>query len=206
MERWITALEAIVRKGITITTNPIITPQLEGTLKATLDEMKTGGHDENIEPVPGLLDNMNGYGISRVAVRGAIFKDDAILLVRAPFLERESWALPGGSAEINESPSQAIRREVLEETGFEVDVEKLVAVSSFTHPRWSGTTLNLFFQCNIQGGRAATSAETDEIAFFTEEEVSTLETWGPTGDQIPRLYSHHRNPALPTEVGVAPWV
>jgi ADP-ribose pyrophosphatase YjhB (NUDIX family) len=137
-------------------------------------------------------------------VKRAVFKDDAILLVRAPSIGRESWTLPGGSAEINESPSQTMAREIREETGFLTEVEKLVEVSSGTTQ--SGIGANLFFQCRIISGKAETSDETVEIIFFKEKEASSLDTWGPTGEQIVRLYEHYRNPSLPAEFGVPPWV
>lgn len=205
LQTWANALQAIAQSGIAITNYSIMTAQLESKLKTVVGEMIASDFDKDIEPIPGLLENISGYAISRTTVRGAVFRDDAILLVRAPSLGRESWALPGGSAEINESPSQTVIREIWEETGYQTEVMKLVAVSSSgTLP--SGIGANLFFQCRITGGQATTSDETDEVAFFKEQEVSTLETWGPTGEQIVRLYEHRRKPSLPTEFGVPPWI
>ena len=206
LQEWARALQVIGQSGVSITNYPIMTAQLESRLRTTVAEMMAADINEDIEPIPGLLENMPGYVISRVTVRGAVFRDDAILLVRAPSLGRESWALPGGSAEINESPSQTMIREIREETGYQTEVVKLAAVSSGTHPRQSGIHVHLFFQFKIIGGKSVTSDETEELAFFKKEEVSNLTTWGPTAEQISRLYEHHRNPALPTEFDVPPWV
>lgn len=206
LQEWARALQGIAQSGISISNYPIMTAQLESRLRATVTEMMAASPDEEIEPIPGLLENIAGYAISLVTARGAVFRDDSILLVRAPSIGRESWALPGGSAEINESPSQSIVREIREETGYQTEVVKLVGVSSGTNPRVPGVHAHLFFQCEIKGGTATTSAETDEVVFFTEAEASTLTTWGPTGDQIIRLYEHHRHPSMPTEFGVPPWV
>ena len=205
LQEWAKTLQAIAQSGISITNYPIMTAQLECRLRTTVGEMITFDIDEDIEPNSELLENMPGYPVRQVTVRGAVFKDDAILLVRAPSLGRDSWTLPGGSAEINESPSQTMMREIREETGYKTEVLKLVGVSS-SETRQSGTGFNLFFHCRIIGGKAKTSDETDELAFFKEDEVSSLTTWGPTGEQISRLYEHYRNPSLPTEFGVPPWV
>ena len=56
-----------------------------------------------------------GYATVKVDVRGAVVRDDRILLVR----ERADgkWAMPGGWAEVGEYPSAMIAREILEESG-----------------------------------------------------------------------------------------
>jgi ADP-ribose pyrophosphatase YjhB (NUDIX family) len=57
----------------------------------------------------------------------AVFKDRKVLLVkrgRAPFAGL--WSLPGGKTEGEEAPREAARRELMEETGIEADVEGVV--------------------------------------------------------------------------------
>jgi hypothetical protein len=56
-----------------------------------------------------------GYATPKVDVRGACFRDDRVLLVR----ERVDgkWTLPGGWADINETPSQAVEKEIEQESG-----------------------------------------------------------------------------------------
>ena len=57
-----------------------------------------------------------GYATPKVDVRGVVFRDQALLLVK----EREDgrWTLPGGWADVNESPSEAVAREIFEESGY----------------------------------------------------------------------------------------
>ncbi len=73
-----------------------------------------------------------------LGVYGIIHKDDAILLVkktRGPYTGR--WDLPGGKMEHGETPVQALRRELKEETGCEVTSEHLLnvlaRVTDFVH-------------------------------------------------------------------------
>ena len=64
-----------------------------------------------------------------LAVDGAIFEDNRILLIKRlkpPF--KGFWALPGGFVDVGETVEDACVREMLEETGLEVEVKKIVGV------------------------------------------------------------------------------
>ncbi len=67
-----------------------------------------------------------GYATPKVDVRGSVFRDDQILLVK----ERADglWTLPGGWADVNESPREAVVREIMEESGYHTRANKLLAV------------------------------------------------------------------------------
>lgn len=63
------------------------------------------------------------------AVDGAVVHNGRILLIKRrkePF--KGQWALPGGFIERNESPEEAVKREVAEETGIEVEVVKMLGI------------------------------------------------------------------------------
>ncbi|MDP9220181.1 MAG: NUDIX hydrolase N-terminal domain-containing protein, partial [Actinomycetota bacterium] len=68
----------------------------------------------------------DGYATPKVDVRTAVFDGDRVLLVR----ERVDggWTLPGGWADVSESPAEAAARETGEEAGLEVTIGKLAAV------------------------------------------------------------------------------
>lgn len=77
------------------------------------------------------------------------------------------WGLPGGSVEIGESVSQAVIREVREETGLEVGVRRLIGVYSepdrqiVRYP--DGNVwhyVSLCFECVVRGGELTTCDET----------------------------------------------
>lgn len=63
----------------------------------------------------------------RVRVTGVLVEDDRILLVKQQVGARE-WSLPGGKAEAGETLEQALVRELAEETGIAVRVDKLLYV------------------------------------------------------------------------------
>jgi hypothetical protein len=67
-----------------------------------------------------------GYATPKVDVRGGVFQCDRVLLVR----ERSDglWTLPGGWVDVNDAPSQAVEREIREESGYQARAVKLAAL------------------------------------------------------------------------------
>ncbi len=83
------------------------------------------------------------------------------------------WGLPGGSVEIGESVTEAIVREVREETGLAVEVERLIGVysdPSFQVFRYKDGNvvhyINTLFACRVVGGTLETCDESLELKFF----------------------------------------
>ena len=67
-------------------------------------------------------------------VGGVVIRDGEVLLVRRAYPPRAGeWSLPGGRLELGESLVEGVRREVLEETGIEVDVGAVVEVFDRVH-------------------------------------------------------------------------
>ena len=56
-----------------------------------------------------MFTQQTGYATPKVGVRGAVFRDDRILLVRET-ADEHRWTLPGGWADVNESPSRGRRQ------------------------------------------------------------------------------------------------
>lgn len=143
-----------------------------------------------------------GYATPKVDVRGVIFKDNKILLVRE-IADKGRWTLPGGWADVNETPSESVTREVLEESGFKTQVIKLLAVydrEKQQHPpAFPYHVYKLFFHCEIIGGEAKTSNETSEIAWFKETEIPELSESRVKKEQISRFFQYYRQPNLPTD-------
>lgn len=142
----------------------------------------------------------DGYATPKVDVRGVIFRDDRVLMVR----ERADgkWTVPGGWADVNDTPSGAVEREIEQETGFTAKATKLAAVydrNKHDHPPYLFHAWKIFFVCEITGGAARTSYETTAVEFFPLDALPELSTGRATAAQIRRMYEHHRRPDLPTE-------
>jgi ADP-ribose pyrophosphatase YjhB (NUDIX family) len=141
-----------------------------------------------------------GYATPKVDVRGAAFRAGRVLLVRE--ISDGNWTLPGGWADVNQSPAECVVREIAEESGFEARAVKLAAVHDYRKrqpPRHIDSIYKLFFICELTGGRARPSAETSEVAFFDRQSLPPLSLGRTTAEQIELMFVHAQNPARPTE-------
>ena len=115
--------------------------------------------------------SQNGYATPRVDVRGAVFQDGKLLLVR----ERMDggWTMPGGWADVGDVPSQAAEREVWEEAGYRVTARRVIGVydANRTGPLELFHAYKIVYLCELVGGEARPSQETSEVAFFGQDEI-----------------------------------
>ena len=145
-------------------------------------------------------ENEEGYATPKVDVRGGVFDGDRVLLVR----ERSDgkWTLPGGWVDVNDAPSEAVEREIFEESGYRAKASKLaMLVDKNRHPHPPGIhhIYKLFFLCERTGGTATLSIETDGVDFFPVASLPELSAGRTLSSQIERLYEHQRNRNLPTD-------
>ena len=93
-----------------------------------------------------------------VSVAGIIVDDqDRVLVIQRR--DNGHWEPPGGVLELDETPEQGVRREVLEETGVHVEVDRLTGVYK-NMPRG---IIALVFRCHQVYGNPATSTESREV-------------------------------------------
>jgi 8-oxo-dGTP diphosphatase len=124
--------------------------------------------------------------ILRVAAYGVCQVDERLLLARyvSPDGSRRHWALPGGRVEHAEDPYDAVVREVEEETGYRVRVERLLGVDARTrHVSWarpdgaSMHNIGVFYRVSVVGGelRHEANGSTDLAAWIPTDELRTQE-------------------------------
>jgi len=196
---WVRRLQAIAQNGLTFSRDPFDRERYE-QVRSVAEEILTSAADIDPALVSNLLRGEQGYATPKVDVRGAVFREHRVLLVREH--SDGLWTLPGGYADVGESPAEAVVREIREESGFETQVCKLVALydrNKHSQPPMLFHVYKAFFLCDLVGGSATTSHETSEVAFFSQAELPSLSTARVTGHQIERLFAHHTNRALPTE-------
>jgi ADP-ribose pyrophosphatase YjhB (NUDIX family) len=143
-----------------------------------------------------------GYVTPKVEVRGAVFRpaDGKVLLVRET--ADGLWTLPGGWADVNDSPSGAVRKEIEQESGFRVRVVKLAALydrNAHGHTPSLHHSWKAFFLCEIEGGEARGSYETDGVEFFDPDDLPPMSIGRCTPQQIMRMRQHFLRPAIATD-------
>lgn len=198
---WAQKLQAIAQNGLTYNQNPFDRERYQQVRQIAAEIISTYSHIE-ASYILDLFNGEVGYATPKVDVRAAVFDSDKILLVK----EKEDgyWTLPGGWVDVGESPSDAIVREVYEESGYQTQVVKLLAVydrnhARHGHPPMAHHVYKLFFQCELTGGMPKASIETEEIGFFREQEIPNLSLTRVVPSQITRLFEYYRNPDKPTD-------
>lgn len=191
---WARKLQAIAQNGLTFSQNPFDIERYESIRRIAAEMMATLA-DAPVERVLDLFAQDTGYATPKVDVRGAVFQDDTLLLVR----ERSDglWTLPGGWADIGQSPAEAVVREIREESGYHTRAVKVLAVydrNKHPHPPMPHHAFKIFFRCELLGGEATTSIETDGVGFFGEDKIPALSTGRITSGQIARCFEHARHP------------
>ena len=198
---WVRALQAISQTGLHYAQNPYDTQRYRevGALAAAMLSQHT---TLDIAQILAFHAAEFGYATPKVDVRGIAFRDDRILLV-SEILDAGRWTVPGGWADVNETPSQAVVREMQEESGYETRVVKLLAVYDRERqghqPSFPFHVYKLFFLCEIVGGEAQPNEEASEIAFFARDALPELSVSRVTGRQIQHFFDLRNHPDAPTE-------
>jgi len=98
-----------------------------------------------------------------VTAGAVIFNDKGeVLLLKHLFRVGSGWGLPGGFLEVDEQPIDAVRRELHEEVGLELDDVEVFAARSFRRPR----QVEVIFRGRANGAVAPRSMEVERAEWF----------------------------------------
>lgn len=167
---WAREIQALSQTGAHFSENEY---QRERYLRLTeiAAEMMAEYSDQKYPDLIELFSRQIGYATPKVDVRGAVFRDGKLLLVK----ERmdNGWTMPGGWADVGDIPSAAVEREVWEEAGFRVSARKVVGVYDANR---SGSlevfhAFKIVFLCELIDGSPRPSLETSEVAFYLHDEI-----------------------------------
>ncbi len=171
---WAREIQAISQTGLTFAHNEYDVERNEKLAGIAAEIIDTYSQYEKEQLVHDFLDQ-SGYATPKIDVRGAVIRAGKILLVKEKMDGK--WCMPGGWVDVGDAPAYAVAREVREESGFEVKPVKVLAVIDANR---SGRPLSLYhafkiiFLCEITGGQATTSMETDAVDFFDFDHVPEL--------------------------------
>lgn len=94
-----------------------------------------------------------------LTVAALVERDGQFLIVEETVRGKRVLTQPGGHIEPGESPVEAVRREAIEETGFEVQVRDLIGAYAWTDPDGGRDYLRIVFLADLESGEPANTTD-----------------------------------------------
>lgn len=145
------------------------------------------------EPIQVLKDfflPVMDYPTVKVDVRGFVLNEmDEILMAKESVDGK--WTIPGGWADIGDSPSEAVLKEIKEETGYDSKVVRLLAIYDkrcHSHPPQPFYIYKLIFFCEITGGVLKHGFDMQGADFFSLNKLPELSTDRILESQLRQLF------------------
>ncbi len=192
-------LQAVAQAGLTYTSDPFDIERFQEVQDLGLQLMASHtGLEKTI--CQEFFNQETGFPTPKVDVRGVVFQENRILMVREKMDGK--WSLPGGWADIGLSPREVVVKEVSEESGLHVTPHRLLAVydkKRHSHPPSPYHLYKLFIECDIIGGELLPGMETLDAGFFPLHALPELSVNRVTIGQIHRMFELHQHPSLPPD-------
>ena len=195
---WLTTaqrIQAIAQAGLTYGESKYDLERYQ-ELRALSDAMFSEYTNTPLEKITALFDKEIGYQTPKVDVRGVVFKDDKLLMVRETI--DGCWSIPGGWADVGYSPGETATKEIQEEAGITVKPVRLLAVLDkkyHDHPPTPFYTYKIFLLCEHISGEPTVGMETSDVGFFGQDEIPPLSEERLTAAQVHMLFAFHQNPS-----------
>jgi len=118
---------------------------------------------------------MNEKKIVRV-VAAIIIRDNKVFATQRGYGEfKDGWEFPGGKIEVNETPQEALIREIKEELNVEIDVNELLHTVEYDYPKFH-LSMDCFL-CSITSGKMVLK-EHEAARWLNKESLDSVE-WLP---------------------------
>ena len=194
---WAQEIFSLSQSGITYSGNPYDIERYKRLQEITAEIIASQSEIPK-EAAQDSFSMQAGYITPKVDVRGAVIHEGKILLIQ----ERADgqWAMPGGWADLGDSPATVAEREVWEESGYRVKAEKVVAVidANRIHPMEFYHAYKLIFLCRLVEGEPRTSYETLAVDFFDPNHLPPLSSYRTNESMLQEVFAHVEDPERPT--------
>jgi ADP-ribose pyrophosphatase YjhB (NUDIX family) len=194
---WAREIFSLSQSGLTYTSNQYDIERYK-RLQSLTAEIIASESKISKETVLDSFSMQAGYITPKVDVRGAVVRDGKILLIQ----ERADgkWAMPGGWADLGNSPASVAEREVWEESGFRVKAEKVVAVidANRIEPMEFYHAYKIIFLCTLLEGEPRISYETLAVDFFDPHHLPPLSSYRTNEGMLQEVFAHVEDPNRPT--------
>lgn len=189
---WAMRLQSLAQAGLTYGKDSFDLERYQ-EIRDISAEMMVEKSDLPIEKVKNLFCNEVGYQTPKIGTRAAIFKDNKMLLVQ----ESDGlWSIPGGWCEINLSVKENVIKEIKEEAGIDITVEKLIAIHD-SNKHYKGmypyVISTVFFLCKPAGGGFKENDETIASGYFALEDLPELSEDKGSREQVEMCFKAYRD-------------
>ncbi len=190
---WAKQLQSLAQAGLTYSKDKYDIERFQQIRNLSVEILSeyTGISNEKIED---LFCNEIGYQTPKIDIRGAIFKENKILLVKESV--DGCWSMPGGWAEVNLSIKENIIKEAKEEAGLNVVAKRLIAVldrNKHNEPVSAYGIYKIFVLCELIDGAFEKNIETEESGFFSLADLPPLSVERNTKKQIEMCFNSKSN-------------
>ncbi len=187
-------LQSIAQAGLTFAENKYDLERYR-QLREISVRIMNGYTDIPVEKIRDLFASETGYQTPKVDVRGVVFRDSKILMVRETI--DNFWTLPGGWADVGYSPFETAAKEIWEEAGIRVRPLRLLAVfdkSKHEHPLDAYHVYKMFILCQDSGETVRTGMETSDVNWFDRNNIPELSLARITYEQIMIMFEFNDHP------------
>jgi ADP-ribose pyrophosphatase YjhB (NUDIX family) len=200
---WAKRIQAIAQAGLTYSESSYDQDRYQ-TLRALSVEIMASHLDLADGERPRLAElfaSDYGYPTPKVDVRAFVVADGKVLMVRERADGR--WSIPGGWADVGSSPAEMAVRETAEESGYQVEARRLLAVwdkARHNPSPFPADVYKLVVACDLVGGTGAAGSETLDVGWFAPDRLPELSVGRITVAQIHRLAELHAHPEFPPDL------
>jgi ADP-ribose pyrophosphatase YjhB (NUDIX family) len=169
-------LKAIADTGLVYATDGYNRDRYEQILEISLELMAQVG-DTSVADLKAAFAPVTEYPTVKTDVRGLVLSPDKkqVLMVRESVDGK--WTLPGGWADVGDTPREAVIKEIFEETGLHAKPVALLAVFDkrmHTHPPQPFYVYKLVILCEAVSGELKSGFDMTGAAYFDVDNLPEL--------------------------------
>lgn len=200
--RWGKELAALAQSGIAYSAEKPFDMERYLRIRQIAADILASKGSMDAPQLMALLNREEGYATPKVDIRAFVQKSGGeVLLVQEKVDSR--WTLPGGWADVNDTPGQVAAREVWEEACVTVRPVRLLAMldrsAQGQKPPFPFHIYKVFFQCEMVAGEPAPGSETLAASWFPLTALPPLSEGRVLPRQIARMAELVANPTLPPD-------
>lgn len=182
-------LQAIAQSGLAYSKDKYDIERFQEIRDISVDIMHQYTNIDH-KKIKDLFAGETGYQTPKIDVRGAIFKDEKIVLIKETI--DGLWAMPGGWADIDLSLKENIIKEAYEEAGAKIIPTRIIAIQDrgkHNIPPAPFSIYKIFIQCNLLEIKFQKNIETSKVGFFELDHLPPLSIGRTTKEQIEMCFN-----------------